>query len=73
MNKLITTLAHRANLNWCIQNPWDQENLQLFADLLIKEVIDKIEEVGYKASNNISAEDTELFVSVLKMHFGVKE
>lgn len=44
-----------------------------FAELLIRETLTKIDEVGYKSSNNISADDTELFKSVLKRHFGVEE
>jgi hypothetical protein len=42
------------------------------AELIVKECINQVDQVGYKASNNISAEDTELFKSVLKKHFGIK-
>jgi hypothetical protein len=45
-------------------------NARKFGELLLNEVLAKIDEVGYKASNNISADDTELFKTVLKQHFG---
>ena len=46
--------------------------LEKFAELIVQECLNKIDEVGYKSSNNISAEDTELFKNVLKSHFRVK-
>jgi hypothetical protein len=44
-----------------------------FAELIVRECLNKIDDVGYKSSNDISADDTELFKDVLKSHFGVKE
>jgi len=49
------------------------EDLEKFAELIVQEALSKIDDVGYKASNNISTDDTELFKSVLKRHFGVEE
>jgi hypothetical protein len=77
MNKRIRELAREAGIKMS-----HDETLALgyldtahkkFAELLLKETLVKIDEVGYKASNNISTEDTELFKSVLKRHFGVEE
>jgi len=48
-------------------------NAKKFGELLLNEVLAKIDEVGYKSSNNISADDTELFKNALKQHFGVKQ
>lgn len=50
-----------------------QRDIEKFAELIVREALTKIDEVGYKSSNNISADDTELFKSVLKRHFGVEE
>lgn len=44
-----------------------------FAELIVRECINKVNEVGYKSANNISTDDTELFKNVLKSHFGVEE
>jgi hypothetical protein len=59
---------------------WDEgdyiaspKDIGRFGELLLNEVLAIIDEVGYKASNNISADDTELFKTMLKRHFGIEE
>ena len=42
MNERIKELAERAHLQWCMQNEFDSENLQKFAELIVKECLDKI-------------------------------
>lgn len=85
MNERIKELATHAGLNTVEFNRGSSKlvfygvdleadgRFEQFAGLIVKECINKIDEVGYKSSNNISTEDTELFKSVLKTHFGVKE
>ena len=43
-----------------------------FAELIVREAIEKIESIGFKSSNDIPFETTELFVSQIKQHFGVE-
>lgn len=43
-----------------------------FAELIVFDAIAKIESVGFKSSNDIPFEITDLFVSQIKQHFGVK-
>lgn len=43
-----------------------------FAELIVFDAIAKIESVGFKSSNDIPFEITDLFVSQIKKHFGVK-
>ena len=44
-----------------------------FAELIVKEAIQQIRTVGYKASNNIADDVREMFENSLKQHFGVEE
>ena len=47
--------------------------LEKFAELIVKETLNKIQSVGHKSSNDIPFEITDLFVSSVKQHFGVEE
>lgn len=71
MNDRIKTLAEQAGLEYNF-DPMLWLKHEKFAELIVMECLNKIDDVGYKASNNISGEDTELFKSVLKSHFGVE-
>jgi len=74
MNERIKELAVQAGMVYDPeQGQFDDFDEQQFAELIVREALTKIDEVGYKSSNNISADDTELFKSVLKRHFGVEE
>ena len=44
-----------------------------FAELIVSDAIAKIESVGFKSSNDIPFEITDLFISQIKQHFGVEE
>ena len=75
MNERIKELAKQVEAcylprydNWQM----DTDTMEKFAELIVKECINKVDEVGYKSSNNISSDDTELFKGVLKSHFGIK-
>lgn len=50
---------------------WCDAQSTKFAELIVAEVIDKIESVGFKSSNDIPFEITDLFVGQIKEHFGV--
>jgi hypothetical protein len=82
MNKQIKEIAKRAGFYEPMGLPsnWDEgdyiaspKEIEKFGELLLKEVLAIIDEVGYKASNSISADDTELFKTMLKRHFGVEQ
>lgn len=42
MNERIKNLAVQSGLSWCIQTPFDQTNLQEFAELIVQECIKEI-------------------------------
>jgi len=46
MNDRIRQLAVQAHLSWCIENDFDQENLQEFAELIVKECIKQAHNVA---------------------------
>jgi hypothetical protein len=71
MNKRIQELAEQAG--WDNHHAQFDTRIEKFAELIVRECINKVNEVGYKSANNISTDDTELFKNVLKSHFGVKE
>lgn len=80
MNKQIKEIAKLAGFYEAKRLPsdWDEgdyiaspKEIEKFGELLLQEVLAIIDEVGYKASNNISSDDTELFKTMLKHHFGV--
>lgn len=75
MNERIKELAKQAGMGpWGIGNGDNvSEIVEKFAELIVKECINKVDEVGYKSSNNISSDDTELFKDVLKSHFGIEK
>ena len=70
MNERIRDLAVEAGWDgfWAL----DERN-EKFAELIVTQVIDKIESVGFKSSNDIPFEITDLFVRQIKQHFGVEE
>ncbi len=73
MNERIKELFTEAGLHTLAgYAPGHEWKMEKFAELIVKEALKKIDEVGYKTSNNISSEDTELFKIVLKQHFGVE-
>jgi hypothetical protein len=43
-----------------------------FAELIVQDTLKVIAEVGYKSSNDIPFEITELFERMVKRHFGVE-
>jgi len=46
MNDRIRQLAVQAHLSWCIENDFDQENLQEFAELIVEECIKQAHNVA---------------------------
>ena len=77
MNERIKLLAEQAGYTplpgFDFANELQEVFLTKFAELIVRECINKVNEVGYKSANNISTDDTELFKNVLKSHFGVEE
>jgi hypothetical protein len=43
MNERIKELAVQSHLSWCMQNDFDRQNLQKFAELIIKKCINELE------------------------------
>lgn len=81
MNERIKQLAEQAGLkveSWMTNSPkpfqilGSTEQFEKFAELIVADIIDKIESVGFKSSNDIPFEITDLFVRQIKQHFGVK-
>ena len=73
MNERIESLIELSEV-WDTDGDVDkcEVDLYMFAELIVRECINKVNEVGYKSANNISTDDTELFKNVLKSHFGVE-
>ena len=74
MNRHLIEKLYNESADYCVShagdNPaWHWE--EKFAELIILEVLDKISQVGYKSSNDIQCETTELFIDQIKRHFGV--
>lgn len=65
MNERIQELAEQAGLSWVIQNPFDEKNMQEFAELIVKECCEV-------AHCNFHVDGLTLGV-MLKEHFGVEE
>lgn len=77
MNERIKQLANAADIlflrDGMIMPGRGEADIQEFALLIVADVIDKIESVGFKSSNDIPFEITDLFVRQIKQHFGVEE
>ena len=77
MNERICDLVLKAQTQAAketIENSFSYEGkvFERFAELIVSDAIAKIESVGFKSSNDIPFEITDLFVSQIKQHFGVK-
>jgi len=72
MNERIEELSNKAIEDmpgaWNIPDKFCEK----FAELIIKECTKIITEVGYKSSNDIPFETTDLFKNVIEFRFGVK-
>jgi hypothetical protein len=64
MNQIVTTLIAEAGLEWCAQTEQDKQNLEEFADLIIKECISVI------AQNSDPFAPTP-YENNIQEHFGV--
>lgn len=78
MNERIRELADEAAKFSAVMalptgEPGDKLFVEKFAELIVFDAIAKIESVGFKSSNDIPFEITDLFVSQIKQHFGVEE
>ena len=71
-----TQLQERLPQPWTFPYPdremYTKEQMLHFAEQIAKEAIDEIYTVGYKPSNDINADITELFILRLKYRFGIK-
>jgi ferritin len=74
MNERIKELAVKAHLSWCMQNSFDQENLQEFAELLILEVLSDADEMMRLADAYLDKGiDIELdLTKEIKNNFGIE-
>lgn len=75
MNERIQELLVQSNLLINVSEYRVNEldpNIKKFAELIVFDAIAKIESVGFKSSNDIPFEITDLFVSQIKQHFGVE-
>ena len=77
MNERIRELAEQAGYTplpgFDFANELQEVFLNKFAELIVSDAIAKIESVGFKSSNDIPFEITDLFISQIKQHFGVEE
>lgn len=77
MNERIRELAVQARLSWCMQNDFDQQNLQEFAELIIAECADVAtsistlfprEDVGFDVGYTMGAKRCTVEIN---KHFGL--
>ena len=66
MNKRIEELAYKTHLSWCIQNDFDQKNIQEFAELIIKECCDLL-------PGECQSKDGCHAGWTIEEHFGIKD
>lgn len=72
MNERIKELAVQSHLSWCMQNDFDRQNLQKFAELLIKECME-VSRPFYMGTPEDSVYYVEQAINRIAEHFGVEE
>jgi hypothetical protein len=71
MNERIKELAVQSHLSWCMQNDFDRQNLQKFAELLIKECME-VSRPFYMGTPEDSVYYVEQAINRIAEHFGVE-
>lgn len=87
MNERIRELATQAHLSWCMQNDFDQQNLQKFAELIVADTVNVLKQEWYDRNNAPEVENetprdvglrvgaksqTIRLIHVIKKHFGIE-
>jgi len=76
MNERIKDLAVKASLSWSIQTTFDQENLQEFAELIIKDMHKKV--IASILITDVTMEEkgqvptSEDYIHAINKHFGIE-